>query len=154
MSALPEPSTSLPPPFIERRIHGERRKSPTRFISLLRLRGRRRGFRRRGEGKNQYVDCPTSRVVVLTVAIVILSSLDALFTLLHLESGAEEMNPLMRLALLGGLPLFLGLKTWGTGFGAIFLAVHQNFHISWLALHGVAMAYGTLLAYHALLFLR
>ena len=94
------------------------------------------------------------RVVVLTVAIVILSSLDALFTLLHLENGAEEMNPLMRLALLGGLPVFLGLKTWGTSLGALFLAVHQNFHISWLALHGVATAYGILLAYHALLFLR
>jgi hypothetical protein len=93
-------------------------------------------------------------VVFLTVGIVIFSSLDALFTLLHIESGAEEINPLMRLALLGGLPIFLGLKTWGTGLGALFLAMHQNFHISWIALHGVAIAYGTLLAYHAILFLR
>ena len=150
-TASSSPTPSLPS---ERRLQGDRRRSPTRFLSLFRLCGRRRGFRRQGEGKNQYVDCLMARIVVLTLAVVVFSSLDALFTLLHLESGAEEMNPLMRLALLGGLPVFLGLKTWGTGLGALFLAVHQNFHISWLALHGVAVAYGVLLAYHVLLFLR
>ena len=138
----------------ERRRLADRRARPTSFLSVFRLRGRRRGFRRAGEGRSQYVDCVSGRVAILALAILVFSVLDALFTLLHLEGGAQEINPFMRVALLAGLPVFLGVKTLGTGAGVVFLAIHQLFRISWAALHGVAIAYAALFTYHMILMYR
>ena len=81
------------------------------------------------------------------------SALDALFTLLQLEVGSSEINPIMDLALSAGVAVFVMVKMSLTAVGVLFLAFHQNFRFSWVALHGVAASYGILLAYHATLFL-
>ena len=94
-----------------------------------------------------------TRVVALTITIVLLSVFDAIFTLLQLEKGAVEMNPFMYLALLEGVSVFLWAKTWLTGFGVAFLAVHQNFRVAMVALHAIAFMYCVLLVYHGYLFL-
>jgi len=135
-----------------RRLVADRRARPTPLWGTLRLRGRRRGFRRAGEARNRYVDRLSMRVVVLSLVIVILSFLDAGFTLLHLELGGWEVNPLMRLALVAGIPFFLTVKICLTGVGVVFLAAHQNFRLSWVALRCVATVYLWLLAYHIYLY--
>jgi hypothetical protein len=99
------------------------------------------------------VDQPSKEIVALSLLTILLSALDALFTLLHLEGGGREVNPLMDLALDAGVSWFLGLKIGLTGLGVVFLAIHQNFRLSRLALHGVALAYSALLAYHSALFI-
>jgi hypothetical protein len=82
------------------------------------------------------------------------SALDALFTLLQLEGGSREINPFMNWALSSGVPVFVMVKMFLTAVGAFFLAVHQNFRYSWVALHAASAGYGLLLVYHVSLFLR
>src|SRR5262249_57844590 len=78
---------------LERRRLADRRRRPTTFVSALRWNGRRKGFRRAGEGRHAYVDCLALRIVWLTVLVCVSSFLDALLTLLHLENGGCEGKP-------------------------------------------------------------
>jgi hypothetical protein len=123
-------------------------------MSTIRWKGRRKGFRRAGEGRYAYVDCLARRIVGLTVLVCVASLLDALLTLLHLENGGREANPLMHVALAHGTTLFIALKLSLTNVAAWFLAVHQQFPLAYRGLHGLALGYGVLLAYHLALALR
>lgn len=140
-------------PVPERRRLEDRRARPTAFWAVLLPGGRRRGFRRGDEGTNRYVDHVSGRVAALVLVVLIASILDALFTLLHMQHGGQEINPIMRHALTGGPGLFLGIKIFGTALGVVFLAIHQNFRLSRVALHCAVAVYGVVLAYHAVLFL-
>jgi hypothetical protein len=139
---------------LERRSLADRRTRPTTFMSALRWKGRRKGFRRAGEGRHAYVDCLVRRIVGLAVLVCMGSFLDALLTLLHLESGGCEANPLMDVALAHGTTLFVALKLGITCVAAWFLAVHQQFSLAYRGLHGLALGYGVLLVYHLTLVLH
>jgi len=139
---------------LERRRLADRRRRPTTFVSALRWNGRRKGFRRAGEGRHAYVDCLALRIVGLTVLVCVSSLLDALLTLLHLENGGGEANPLMYMAIAHGTTLFVVLKISITCVAAWFLAVHQQFPLAYRGLHGLALAYGVLLVYHLALVLH
>lgn len=136
----------------ERRGAPDRRRRPTRLVDTLRWRGRRRGFRRVGEGRDRYVDCPSRKVIALSLATVLFSVLDGFFTLLHLQEGGREVNPIMGAVLILGIPTFIAVKTTLTGLGVFFLAIHANFRLGRLALAGVAAGYAVLIGYHLLLF--
>jgi hypothetical protein len=138
---------------VERRCLADRRARPTSLRSTLRLWGRRKGFRRVGEGGRAYVDCPSPRVVVLVALIFVGSLLDAYLTLLHLQQGGREMNPLMALALARGPTVFVGIKMGLTSAGMWVLAAHQQFPLAYKALYGVALGYLGLLGVHAALLL-
>jgi len=138
----------------DRRQGRDRRARPTTLLSACRWKGRRRSFRRASEARRAYVDRLAPATVAVALFIVVCSILDALFTLLHLQSGGREVNPLMHLALCAGLPVFLGAKTAGTGLGVVILAAHQNFLLAWRAIQVLAVAYAVLLGYHFTLFLR
>ena len=153
-------SDALPPapgwdePLVDRRILPDRRARPTTFWSVFRPVGLRHDFRRCGERRNQYVDCPSRRAIALTIGIVLLSILDAYFTLLHVQDGGSEINPFMELALVLGVPVFVAAKTGLTNAGVIFLAIHENFRLGRAALQVTAVAYAALFAYHVALFLH
>jgi hypothetical protein len=140
-------------PGAERRQSADRRALPTTFRTALRINGRRKRFRRLGEAYHAYVDCPSQRVVLLLFAVLICSVLDALFTLLFLERGGEEGNPLMALALSQGTAVFVGLKMALTGLGAWYMAAHQHFPVAFKGLHVLAGGYALLLFIHAALLL-
>jgi len=140
--------------LVERRVLPDRRTRPTSFGSVFRPTGLRIGFRRRGEALNQYVDCLPERVTVLALSVVVLSVLDAIFTLLHLQEGGREINPIMDLALFTGVPVFLCVKTGLTNLGVIFLAMHQNFPLGRASLRVTAGGYALLILYHAALILN
>jgi len=92
--------------------------------------------------------------VGLTILVCVSSLLDALLTLLHLENGGGEANPLMYIAIAHGTTLFVVLKISITCVAAWFLAVHQQFPLAYRGLHGLALAYGVLLVYHLALVLH
>ena len=140
---------SVDTPFVNQRVIPDRRSYPTPFISTLKFRGRRRRFRRKGEDRNQYVDHPSFRTIVLTLIIVTLSTVDAIFTIFHLKNGAFELNPLMEQIIQGGFEsLFIIVKSLGIGLIACFLAIHQNFKISSYGMHFLAAIYTVLFGYH------
>ena len=111
---LREDTASMAPapygPALERRRLADRRTRPTTRWSALRWQGRRTGFRRAGEGRHGYVDGLARRTVALTLLVVVGSVLDAILTLLHLEDGGSEANPLMHVALTHGPTAFVVLK--------------------------------------------
>ena len=141
-------------PSLERRRLADRRTRPTTFMSAIRWKGRRKGFRRAGEGRYAYIDCLARHIGELAVLVCVCSILDALLTLLHLEDGGREANPLMHVALAYGTTLFVVLKFSITCAAAWFLAVHQQFPMAYRGLHGLALGYGMLLAYHLVLILH
>ena len=139
---------SFSTPFLNQRVIPDRRSHPTSFISTLKFGGRRKGFRRIGERKNQYVDRLSFRTIVLTFIIFIFSTLDAFFTFFHLNNGAIELNPLMNQIIQCGFQTTLVIKSLGVGLMACFLASHQNFKISFYGMHALAAVFLVLLGYH------
>jgi hypothetical protein len=92
--------------------------------------------------------------VGLAVLVYVGSILDAVLTLLHLQDGGTEANPLMHLALTQGPTVFVTCKLSITGVVVWFLAVHQQFPLAARGLHGLALGYGVVLAYHLALVWR
>lgn len=137
----------------ERRMLPDRRANPTTFWGALRWCGRRRGFRRAGEGHRTYVDCPAPHVVGLTLGVFLASCIDAGLTLHQLVQGGGEANWLMAWALTQGEASFFWLKSGLTGLGVWILAAHQQYTLARYGLYGLTLVYGGLLSYHALLLL-
>ena len=133
--------------LVNQRVIQDRRSRPTSFMSTFKLGGRRRSFRRKEEGRNQYVDRPSLRTIALTFIIFVISTLDAIFTLLHLENGAFELNPLMKQTIQSGFQSFVIIKSLGVGLIAWFLAIHQNFKLSFYGMHVLATIHMVLLPY-------
>jgi hypothetical protein len=133
---------------VNQRVIQDRRSHSTSFISTLRFGGRRKGFRRKGEDRNRYVDHRSLRTIVLTLIIFILSILDAIFTFVYLENGGSELNPLMREIIHSNFQSVLIIKSLGVGLMAWFLAIHQNFRISFYGMQVLATIHIVLLAYH------
>ena len=136
---------------LDRRQLANKRRQPTTLISTLRCRGRRHACRRMGEERNAYVDWLSPRVSGLALCILMGSILDAFLTLLHVQRGGQEANPIMALTLYHSDTTFIGIKMAATGFGVWLLAAHQGFLLAWQALHGLAGVYLLLLMYHVLL---
>ena len=90
---------------IERRSGNVRRKNGHRIINKYLLTGRR-GLPRRKEDRQspQVIDRYSARLLAIITGILSLSILDAFFTLILIESGAKELNPI--------LAYFLGVSPW------------------------------------------
>ena len=136
---------------VDQRRLADRRARPTTLWSALRWQGRRTGFRRAGEGRQGYVDCLARPTVALAFLVVVGSVLDALLTLLYLQEGGSEANPLMDLTLAHSQTLFLALKIGITGPAVWFLAAHQQWPLAARGLSGLALGYGAVLVSHLVL---
>lgn len=144
---MPQPKNEQTFTFANRRLIQDRRLHPTSFLSALRF-SRRKKFRRGGEGRNQYVDRPSLRIIFLTFTIFAFSTLDAVFTLFYLNYGAKELNPLMQHIIQHGSQSVFIIKSLCIGLMACFLAIHQNFRVSFYGMHVLAVTYTALLFYH------
>jgi hypothetical protein len=85
------------------------------------------------------------------VAIAGLCLLDALFTLLYLQRGGGELNPIMNAAIQLGVVPFLAIKCGLTFTGIVFLCLHKNFRFVKVIIGAVLLLYTLLLAYHCYL---
>jgi hypothetical protein len=132
----------------ERRDAPDRRRNPTRAISRYTFFGRRQAFRREGESRNAYVDRYSPAMMIALVMILGLCILDALFTLLYIQRGGTELNPVMALALESGVMTFLTIKIGLTIAGILFLCLHKNFRLVRPLIGGVLVLYTLLLGYH------
>jgi hypothetical protein len=92
--------------------------------------------------------------VRLVLFVVICSALDALFTLLYLQQGGSEANPVMALALNQGITAFVSLKMGLTGLGTSLLAIYEHSWFGRRSLQALALTYSMLLVYHLMLFYR
>jgi hypothetical protein len=131
----------------------DRRRAPTPRISRYTLwGGRRQGPRRGEEREGSFVDVYGRRLFLLVLWIALMNIGDSFFTLVHLQAGGVELNPVARALLTTGRWNFVFAKSILIGLALIVLAVHKNFHLARVGLWTAAGTYTCLVAYHLLLF--
>ena len=132
----------------DRRRGLDRRRSPTPpWAAFLGFRRRRAG-RRSGEDERIYVDRFTLGDVLLLVGILVLNVFDAFFTLIWLQRGGAEGNPVMAWVLEYGNGLFLAEKSLMVGAWLLLLVIHKNFRFAGVGLWSLAAIYSLLILYH------
>jgi Domain of unknown function (DUF5658) len=130
----------------------ERRTRVLRALLHGSFRPRRRAPRRAGERALGAVDWHHPQWLATAMLIVMLCAVDAFLTLVLMERGASEMNPVMG-ALLGGSALAFAIVKIGlTGSGVVLLTLLARARAFGRVtvgalLYGVLAAYAILVAY-------
>jgi hypothetical protein len=141
----------------DRRGAADQRGRPIRSFLYGNFRPRRRAHRR-GEDDHRFIfDWHEPRVLYLALSILLLSCVDALFTLNLLHFGAEEANFLMDALLGQSVDQFLMVKIGLTAISLIFLVVSAQRHfMGWCRverlLQLICIGYFGLIAYEIYLF--
>ncbi len=137
----------------ERKIQ-DRRVRPTPPFSRYTLWGRRMGMRRKEDReKGGYVDRYRPRLLFLILLIVGLNILDSLFTLMILECGGHELNPIVESAI-----AVYGDHFWVWKFGIVsvnvtVLCLYSKFRYVEKILLGICLIYLTVVLYQVSLML-
>jgi hypothetical protein len=124
----------------EKRVLQDRRKRPTPALNRYTLWGRRMTFRREEDKKRGgYVDRYSSGLLFLLILIVGLNVLDVLFTMMILDNGGWEINPVVRSAI-----LVYGDGFWVWKFGIvsvplILLCLHSKFRMVLTIIFGISV---------------
>lgn len=113
----------------ERRDLYDRRRHNWRTLTYCGFQGRGRRRNTRRCHSNYYLDRYGPGLVFTGILVLVLSSLDALFTLVLLDNGAYEANYFMALLIEAGDEWFVAVKLTITAFGTIFLLMHAHFHV-------------------------
>lgn len=100
---------------------GERRQFTWRTVAAAYTRSRRRSQRRDADAVPIFVDWHHPWLFFLATGTMLLSTMDAFFTLLLIERGAIELNPVMALALEYGHGVFAASKMFLTAFPILML---------------------------------
>lgn len=120
-------------------------------------RGRRQAPRRLAATESSFVDLYEPALLVAAIALVVLSTADAVFTLALLEAGvAEEANPLMRWLIEHDIRVFINIKVVITAAAAVFLVVCSNAVVlrrirGRTVMHAVLALYSAIVAYEVVL---
>lgn len=107
--------------IIENRSVKDRRRFTWRTVLYGFFRSRRRGPRRASDAEPLYTDYHHPWLFFLAVGIMVMSCIDAFFTLALLEHGAVEVNPVMAVAIGKGTQTFALSKMLLTSFGILAL---------------------------------
>jgi hypothetical protein len=103
------------------RRRDERRQQGLRALVHGSFRPRRRAPRRADESALSAVDLHHPQWLLIAILIVLLSSADALLTLMLIERGAYELNPLMAPLVGGSARTFALVKVGLTASGVVLL---------------------------------
>lgn len=103
------------------RLEADRRDFSWRTVVYGFARSRRHATRRDGEAEPVFTDWHHPWLFFLATGIMVMSSLDAFFTLRLIDLGAYEANPVMAAAMEGGTLNFAVSKLLLTGFGILAL---------------------------------
>ncbi|MCP3915825.1 MAG: hypothetical protein GY711_09735 [bacterium] len=147
-SAVPGPGGSG-----TRRTGLDRRSQPTpRFSRYTLLGGRRGAVRRPDEREGTFVDRYGGDVLAAVIWIALMNIGDSYFTIVHLQSGGIELNPVAARLLETGLLGFVLSKSVLIGLALLVLTLHKNFWLARVGLWIAAASYTALVGYHLMLF--
>ncbi|MFK7860381.1 MAG: DUF5658 family protein [Granulosicoccus sp.] len=140
----------------ERRSGAERRDYTFSTFRNCAVAPRRMQGRRKSDRRYAILDRFDSGVVSLAVILMILSVLDAVFTLTIISRGGSEANPFMDMLLQHSVWTFTGFKMLLTGIPAIVLVATSNLLLfrryrARSILAALVGIYLGLMAYHAFL---
>jgi hypothetical protein len=136
----------------------ERRRGPDRRTRIARalvygsFNPRRRGPRREGEHGLGAIDWYHPWWFAIATLIVLLCAGDAVLTVVLINRGAYELNPLLAPLVSGSGALFVAVKVGLTGAGVVLLTLLSRVKAFGrmpvaLLLYGVLIGYGALIAY-------
>jgi hypothetical protein len=136
-----------------RRRGDDRRRAPTpRFSRYTFFGGQRRAVRRDQEREGTYVDLYGRRVLLAVIWVALMNVGDSFFTLLHLQSGGIELNPIAERLLRTGRFGFVFYKCALITVALLVLTLHKNFWLARIGLWVAAGSYTLLNLYHLSLF--
>lgn len=132
---------------------GDRRRRPTPILSRYSLwGGRRRQPRRAGQRPDSFVDLYSLRTWIALSVFMVLNLLDSHFTLIYLQRGGEEGNPVAIALLESGMSTFILVKGSGIGVAALLFCVLKNFRNGRIGVFIALVLYQALLVYHLSLY--
>ncbi len=132
------------------RVHLDRRTRPTPMISAYSFLGGRRA----SGDSDTYTDVYGLRAFALMLALNALNVLDSFFTLVYLQRGGSEGNPIADWLIRQGPTVFVLTKTLVVGVALGVLCLHKNFRRARSAVVVGTVIYVLLTLYHIFLFLR
>ena len=136
-----------------RRYIPDRRGEPTpRFSRYMFFGGRRRDPQRGEEREGSFVDVYSSSVLFWVLWIALMNVGDSFFTLVHLQAGGVEVNPVAAALLRTGRFGFVLAKSVLIGVALLVLTLHKNFQMARFGLWLSTVAYTALVIYHLTLF--
>jgi hypothetical protein len=131
----------------------DRRTIPTRRLTRFSFwGGRRHRVRRQDEREGSFVDRYSTRLWFMILWVSLMNVGDSYFTLVHLQGGGIELNPVAAFLLETGRARFVLYKTILIGLALIVLCVHKNFFLARVGLWLATAAYTVLVVYHLSLF--
>ncbi len=136
------------------RRSGVNRRSPSTLAALFSRGPKRRSSRgRRKTDAGAYVDIYDSRSWSIAIAVLILSSMDALLTGLHMSKGsARELNPILNAVInRAGMPAFFGAKAVMTILPIAVVLVHKEWTLGKYAARLCLWSYLLITVYHVYL---
>ncbi len=137
---------------MDMRIFEDRRRKPTPIFSRYTLFGRRSSFRRTEDQlKGGYVDRYGLELLCVLLLIAGLNVLDAFFTITIMESGGQEVNPIV----LWAIDTF-GHSAWYLKFTivsccAVLLCLHCHFRMVKASILFVVILYSGVVMYQLML---
>jgi hypothetical protein len=115
---------------VEQRIATRDRRSQTiQSVVYGGLHPRRVENRRPADDQHFIVDWHDQGLFMVAMAIVLLSCMDALFTLNLLSLGAQEVNYFMKVLIESDVSSFLTVKFMATSCGVLFLVAFARFRL-------------------------
>lgn len=140
----------------ERREGTDRRRHNWRTVTYCGLQGRGRRRHARRHDHSYYLDYYRPDIVMTGLLVLMMSCLDAMFTLTLLDKGAYEANYFMARLLELGDGIFVVTKVAITAMGITFLMMHAHFRILRFTsgkrmLQFTAAVYGLLICWELLL---
>jgi hypothetical protein len=135
------------------RMGKDRRAQPTPRLSRYSFgAGRRKAARRGHEVEGSFVDLYSPPMLLAILWIALMNAADSFFTIVHLQNGGQEVNPIAGALLGTGRAQFVLLKSAIISIALLVLCLHKNFHLARVGLWLAAVAYTCLFAYHVALF--
>ncbi len=111
--------------------------------------GKRKSVRRASDSNgNYYTDHRRPALSALIIFIIFMSLLDYGFTLVHLNNGAIELNPLMAMAIKVSEVYFFLLKYLITSIGLLILYLYKDFFPTHKVVFSIFVIYSILIVYH------
>jgi hypothetical protein len=123
-------------PYTEKRRGIDRRTNNKARLKYLLFNGRRERFRRdEDRGKAFIFDRYNQNLFLAITTILMLSILDAVLTLVVIQRGASELNPVMAYFLEHGTLTFIVAKYVLTSIGVLILLIFKNVFLTKLKIY-------------------
>lgn len=129
----------------------ERRKRPTPAVSAYAFgKGRRYSVDSRVKDGG-FVDLYSQRLAIMLLLFFFFTVVDSVSTLIYLDKGGKEMNPVAQWMIDQGDEFFILVKGVVSALCILFVMIHKNFRYSQIAIILGFTFYSTLTLYHIIL---